>query len=105
MQLRDHPLMFYRGIRNWPPVWTRIRGGEDGHPQGEVGILREVRKSPIQLLRVDRFFLVIEFERAIYMGCLLFDDAAFCREIERLLGYNCGVSIEHIGGLDISHTL
>lgn len=105
MQLRDHPLMSYKGNRNWPPVWTRIRGREDKHPKGEVGILEEVRWSPMQLRPFDRFFLVIDFERAVYMGCLLFDDAAFCLGMQRLLRDYCGCSMESIGGLDISHTL
>jgi hypothetical protein len=103
MQLRDHPLMFYRGVRNWPPVWTRIRGREDKHPMGEVGILREVRWSALQFAPLDRFFLVIDFERTVYMGCLLFDDAAFCLGIQHLLRDHCGSDIEYIGGLDISH--
>jgi hypothetical protein len=39
------------------------------------------------------------------MGCLLFDDAAFCLEIQRLLRGYTGCTIEHIGGLDVAHTL
>jgi hypothetical protein len=97
--------MMYRGMRNWPPVWTRIRGHEEKHPQGEVGILREVRWPPIQVRPFNKLFLVVDFEHAVYMGCLLFDDAAFCHEIERLLRDYCGCSIECVGGLDISHTL
>jgi hypothetical protein len=70
--LRDHPLMSYKGSHNWPPAWTRIRGREDKHPRGEVGILREVRWSPIQVGPFDRFFLVIDFDGAAYMGSLIF---------------------------------
>ena len=105
MQLRDHPLMSYRRIRNWPPAWTRLRGCEDKHPKGEVGTLREVRWSPIQLHPLDRFFLVIDHQKTVYMGCLLFENAAFCLEIQRVLRDHCGYSIEYIGGLDISRTL
>jgi hypothetical protein len=105
MQVRDHPLMSYKGNPNWPPAWIRLRGGRDKHPKGEVGILREVRWSPIQLRPWDRFFLVVEYERTMYMGCLLFDDTAFCLEIQRLFLDYCGHSIEYIGGLDVSHTL
>jgi len=105
VKLRDHPLMSYRGRRNWPPVWTRIRGREEKHPQGEVGILQEVRWSPIQVRPFDRFYLVIDFEFATYIGCLLFDDATFCLQIQHLLRDHCGCSIESIGGLDIGHTL
>ncbi len=105
MQLRDHPLMSYRRLSNWPPVWTRIRGGENQHPSGEVGILREILWSVIQLRPRERFFLVVEYEGTVYMGCLLFDDAAFCLEMQQLLRGNCGCSIEYVGGLDVSHTL
>jgi hypothetical protein len=97
--------MSYRRLSNWPPVWTRIRGGEDKHPKGEVGIAREIIWSPIQSHPRDRFFIVIEYERTVYMGCLLFDDAAFCLEMQQLLRDYCGCSIEYIGGLDVSHTL
>jgi hypothetical protein len=48
MLLRDHPLMSYRGTRNWPPVWTWTRGGENKYPKGEVGILKTVEPSKIQ---------------------------------------------------------
>src|SRR5262249_30703116 len=48
MLLRDHPLMSYRGIRNWPPAWTWIDGREDKHPKGEIGILRTVLFSKRQ---------------------------------------------------------
>jgi hypothetical protein len=105
MQLRDHPLMSYRGLSNWPPVWTRIRGGANQHPNGEVGILREILWSPIQLRPRERFFLVVEYEGTVYMGCLLFDDAAFCLEMQQLLRDYCGCSIAYVGGLDVGYTL
>ena len=105
MQLRSHPLMSFRRLPNWPPAWTRIRGGLDSHPAGEVGILREIVWSPIQVRPLDRFFLVIDYEGTTYMGCLLFDDAAFCLETQRLLRSYTGYTIEHIGGLDVDQTL
>ncbi|HEY1267235.1 MAG TPA: hypothetical protein VGH16_08265 [Candidatus Binatia bacterium] len=92
-------------MRNWPPAWTRIRGEDDHRPKGEVGVLREVRWPPIQLRPFDRFFMVMEFERSFYMGCLLFEDPAFCIQIDRLLRARCGSSIESIGSLDVSYTL
>jgi len=105
MQLRDHPLMSYKGLSNWPPVWTRIRGGANQHPNGEVGILREILWSPIQLRPRERFFLVVEYEGTVYMGCLLFDDAAFCLEMQQLLRDYCGCSIASVGALDVGYTL
>ena len=42
MLLRDHPLMSYRGRRNWPPRWLPGKdiGGEE--LSGEIGALVEV---------------------------------------------------------------
>jgi hypothetical protein len=38
------------------------------------------------------------------MGCLLFDDPAFCRQTAALLKGYCGRAIEFIGGVDVSGT-
>jgi hypothetical protein len=48
MLLRDHPLMHYRGVRSWPPVWAWIDGREDKRPKGEIGVFRRVAESNIQ---------------------------------------------------------
>jgi hypothetical protein len=32
-----------------------------------------------------RCFLLIEYEREYYLGCLMFDDATFCKQIHDLL--------------------
>ena len=105
MQLRSHPLMSFKGASNWPPKWTRIRGGIDSRPNGEVGILREVLWSAIQVHPLDRFFVVIEEQGTVYMGCLLFDDPSFCLEIQRLLRASIGFTISQIGALDVTYTL
>jgi hypothetical protein len=83
MLLRDHPLISYRGIPTWPPAWTWIDGGEDKHPRGEVGILRTTLLSRIQ--PANRCYLLICYEGASYMGCLLFDDYALCDQVTKLL--------------------
>src|SRR5262245_31271460 len=57
MLLRDHPLMRYHGIPNWPPTWTWIGGFENKRPQGEVGILKTIELSNFQ--PANRFFLRI----------------------------------------------
>lgn len=102
MELRYHPLMSrYGGIHNWPPAWVWISGKENKHPKGEVGVLRDVRLSMIP----PRCYLVIEFDEADYMGCLLFDDRAFCLQVYHLLKDHCGEPIQTIAELDLSHTL
>jgi hypothetical protein len=59
MELRKHPLMSYRGIPSWPPEWVWVLGKDKLCPQGEVGVLEEVR--PSQFLGPSRLFLVIEY--------------------------------------------
>jgi hypothetical protein len=104
LALRDHPLMSYRGVRNWPPQWTWVGGGQpDRNPQGEVGVLRSVRFS--QAHPPARCFLYMEHEGGSYMSCLLFEDLNFCQQIANLLDGCHNRSIAEIGGLDVSHTL
>jgi hypothetical protein len=105
MLLRDHPLMQYHGVRNWPPAWTWTRGPENRHPEprGEIGIIRQVEPSKISPLK--GCFLYIEHEGSEYIGCLLFDDSAFCNQIIKLLQGCCNRPIAEIGSLDLSHTL
>jgi hypothetical protein len=83
MFLRDHPLMSYRGVPNWPPAWTWIDGEENSHPKGEIGILKTTQLSKIQ--PANRCFLLIFYKDSSYIGCLLFDDRAFCDQVTKLL--------------------
>jgi len=103
MLLRDHPLMSRNGVRNWPPVWTWVDGPEEKSPKGEVGILIWVSLTGVQ--PPDRCYLLINHEGSSYMGCLLFDDPAFCRYVVKLLDNYSHRPIAEIGSLDISHTL
>src|SRR5262245_57273633 len=103
MLLRDHPLMRYHGIPNWPPTWTWIGGFENKRPQGEVGILKTIELSNFQ--PANRFFLRIEYEKSSYMGCLLFDDRIFCNQMANLLQSYCNRPIAEIGSLDLLYTL
>jgi hypothetical protein len=71
MLLRDHPLMSRFGVSNWPPGWTwvdgpDINGPEDKNLKGEVGILKWVGLSGVQL--PDRCYLYIEHEESKYLG-------------------------------------
>jgi hypothetical protein len=103
MLLRQHPFMSYNGVRTWPPVWTWVSGTENKRPTGEVGILKTVELSKIE--PVDRCFLHIDHEGSSYIGCLLFEDAAFCIEIAQLLKDYCNRPIAEIGSLDIPITV
>ena len=103
MLLRDHPLMTYRGVRNWPPTWMWIGGLEKKSPRGEIGILRKVSLSKLQ--PINRCYLYIYYEGSSYMGCLLFDDSAFCKHITGVLQFCVNRPIAEIGRLDLSYTL
>jgi hypothetical protein len=91
------------GVPNWPPVWTWIDGEENEHPNGEVGILKAILLSTIR--PADRCFLLISHQGSAYVGCLLFDDPAFCKQIARLLRSYCNRPIAEIGSLDLSDVL
>jgi hypothetical protein len=101
--LRDHPLMSRKGVPNWPPAWTWMRGQRNKYPKGEVGILKAV--LPSKFMPGDRCFLLISYQGAEYLGCLLFDDRAFCKHITRVLQFCHNRPIAEIGSLDLSYTL
>src|SRR5215475_14039652 len=103
MVLRNHPLMTYRGLPNWPPVWTWKNGLNKKTLRGEIGVLRRVTEPKNQ--PSETCILEIEHEGLSYVGCLLFDDLAFCGEITKLLQNCCNRPIAEIGSLDVSHTL
>lgn len=98
MRLRNHPLMFYKDRRNWPPVWIWSGTVSDEQPRGEVGSLHD-----IQILRVDhRIVLLMAYRGDHYIGCLRFDDAEAYQRIGAILKRQIGRSIKQIGDLDLS---
>ncbi len=112
MELRDHPLLIYRGIRSWPPVWTQIRGDDSARPRGEVGTLKEIHVSidpPVQASGAsggyNRIYLFIEHDAKSYLGCLMMEDRAFCQQLAALLRNQYGRTVAEIGGLDLGATL
>ena len=102
MELREHPLMKYGRLPNWPPVWTQNTRTGIKRLAGEIGVLAYVhtRRGPS-----DKCFLVIDHEHERYVGTLLFDDRTFCGQVCELLRGHVGRSIKDIGGLDVSHFL
>src|SRR5262245_23971419 len=103
MLLREHPLMRYHGIPNWPPAWLWIDGVENKRPRGEIGILKAVEVSKVP--PTNRCFLCIDYEGSSYLGCLLFDDGVFCSQIVTLLRGYLNSPIADIGSLDLAYTL
>ena len=103
MLLRDHPLMSYRGVPNWPPAWTWVGGIKKKRAKGEIGILKLIQLSTV--LPPDRCYLYIDHEGSLYIGCLLFDEDVFCRQIVNLLQRYRNLPVAEIGSLDLSHML
>jgi hypothetical protein len=102
MELRHDPLLSYRGLCSWPPVWVRSGGEKNKSSKGEIGILKDIWSDDH---RRNRCFLIIEDKGTEYMGCLLISDRSFCRQVYNLLLDHCGQSIQYIGGLEMRHTL
>jgi hypothetical protein len=95
-----------RGICNWPPTWTKTGVLPDMAMEpfrGEIGTLDQVLITKIS--PYTRCYLLIKVAGEPYMGTLLFEDAAFCRQISELLQHYIGKSIRRIGGLDVSYLL
>jgi hypothetical protein len=95
--------MSRNGVRNWPPLWTWVDGLENESPKGEVGILIWASLTGIQ--PPDRCYLLMKHEGSSYMGCLLFNDPAFCRYVAKLLDSYRNHPIADIGSLDVTSTL
>jgi hypothetical protein len=100
MKLRDHPLMSYRGVPNWPPVWTQMRIGGVKIVKGEVGVLIYFHPGGAS----NTCYLLIEHENENYIGNLVFDDAPFCNQVIDLLQQHLGRSVKEIGEFDVSFT-
>ena len=76
MKLRDHPLMSYHGLRNWPPVWVGTADRVNSASPAKSALSRGQSHS----VAYTRIFLLIEHEEGRYTGCLFFDDRAFAAQ-------------------------
>lgn len=102
VKLRDHPLMSFGGVRNWPPIWPQSRAGGTITLKGEIGILAHIHHY---VGEYNKIFLIVEHEGEAFVGGLLFDDVAFSEQLARLLKSKIGRSIREIGNLDLSYLL
>jgi hypothetical protein len=102
MELRNHPLMRYYGLSCWPPRWSPTEEPRNKCVTGEVGVLKRVSYSSMAGYACHMY---IEYEGRNYIGTLLVDDAAFCRDLFFVLHHNTNRSMEDIGSLDLSYTL
>jgi hypothetical protein len=100
-RLRDHPLLNYRGVKNWPPVWTRGTEGIVKTVKGEVGVLKEVYYDAGTS---NKCFLGIDYQSQSYTGCINCPTRSFCTQLTHILRAHIGRSIEDISDLDVSFT-
>ena len=99
MKLRDHSLMFYRGVSNWPPAWVGRDAKQSQQLAGEIGILKNVIQSKMKPL--NRLYLTIEHDDEEYLGALLFDNPFACQRTYKLLLHHRGKLIHEIGEIDV----
>jgi len=90
-------------------MWTGK--GDNKYPHGEVGVLKEVHVAidapdqPDSHRPYNRIYLFMEYRESGYVGCLLFDNPAACRQIAKILSGQCGKPLKDIGQIDLSHLL
>jgi hypothetical protein len=65
----------------------------------------KLRDHPLMPYRGTKVASCLDSVLYGYGGCLLFDDATFCLQIQHLLRHRCGCSIESVGGLHVSRIL
>jgi hypothetical protein len=80
-----------------------ISGPGPSRLTGEIGRLTRIRISDLPSTR--RCFLHMQHEQSSYIGCLLFDEAAFCQQITEILQSCCNRPIAEIGSIDLAHIL
>ena len=97
--------VFYRGMRNWPPVWIQRDPANKLQVKklkGEIGVLKRVLHHHDM---PKEWFLIIEHRGESWMGALVIDDRAFCAQIAEILRSYVGHSIKEIGDIDLAFTL
>jgi hypothetical protein len=98
MQLRDHPIMSFRGYSVWPPIWIDHTGTGTETPRGEIGVLLDARRYPENPRRI---FITIKHNQAEYTGCLLMEYQFACDSVLRLLNDCSAMSIKDIGSVEL----
>ena len=101
MQLRNHPMMSYKGRPSWPPQWTWMAGGDKTElAAGEVGTLEQAQPSRVL---GDTLFLTISTPRDNrFTGQLKFDDEHFASRILSVLHSRIGHPIKDIAEIEIA---
>ena len=105
MKLRDHPVMRCMGRASWPPSrWRSMGGNQNVFLSGEIGTLKEVwvNQEPEILAKL---YVLMEFDKRLYMGIAMIGDATFARQIYELLREHLDEPIASVGDLDVGYLL
>jgi hypothetical protein len=92
MQLRDCPSV------KWPPTWRRIEGDGDTDVSGEIGTLKSVSSSRVQ---PKACYLIVDVGASSYVGRLVCDNGAVCRQVLALLHRQIGSTMKQIGDSEL----
>ena len=97
MKIKDHPLMKYHNVPNWPPSYLT-----PDHRQElikEFGILRAVTLDA----RVsNRCFLMVEMDGLACVSWLKFDNSTFRSRFVNTVNVHLNKPMKEIGELEVS---
>jgi hypothetical protein len=91
--------MTYRGLRNWPPVWSCTEG-HNQNPKGEIGTLKAFFGLIWNRL-IAAFYIFLMKDQSISAVSY----SMIKRSVMELLKTHCNRTIAGIGSCDISHLL
>jgi hypothetical protein len=99
MELRNHPVIFCDGVRQWPPKWLQTYGPGTVPVWGEVGVLEAVFLSQIV---INKVYLVIHTNaNNAYIGTLMFESAGSAKGVFDFLYAQINKPLTAIGALDL----
>ena len=101
MRLREHPKLRWHGQPTWPPAFGGNYAGTERFPQGEQGILRDVKISP-SYVATESVSLMIDFEGHPFSAELFFDDADFLKALYPKLCECVGQPISTVGDMEVN---
>jgi hypothetical protein len=97
MKLKDHPLMKYHNVPNWPPSYLTPDYRQD--VIGEFGILRAVT---LDARMPNRCFLMVEMDGLAYVSWVKFDNSAFRARFVNTINVHLNRPMKEIGELEVS---
>jgi hypothetical protein len=97
MKLKNHPLMKYHNVPNWPPSYLTPDCRQELIE--ELGILRGVT---LDARTPNRCFLTVEVNGLGYASWLKFDNEAFRRRFMDTIDAHLNKPIKAIGELEVS---